>query len=199
MARYITVEELKGWTRNEIPTDDDEWIEDALSAAEQWLDNECGRRFEVATGTPASRVFVPSGSPLLPIDDCVSVTSVTENGATVTSGAYQLEPLNGRGVAGEVIPYSSIRRLYDIDWCADHGRATVSISADWGWTTIPALVRESCKIIAKDLLGNRRMQFGLVAVTDVSGIAARAHPTVVKTVEQYGSLQGMTLVDFIGA
>lgn len=198
MPRYVTVAEQKRWMRNEIAIDDDQWVEDALDAAEQWIDNECGRRFEVASGTPSARVFVPNGTPLLPIDDCVSVASITENGAALTAGAYQLEPLNGRGVSGEPVPFNTVRRLHDIDWFSDYGRATVSISADWGFVAIPALVRESCKIVAKDILGNRDVNFGVIAVTDSMAVSARMNPTVAKTIGQYGSPQGLTLVDLIG-
>jgi hypothetical protein len=198
-TRYLQPEAFKAWTRNEIQTDDDEWIEDAIDAATQWLDNELGRRVELATGSATSRVFVPNGTPILPIDDCVSVASITENGSLVAAAAYQLEPLNGRTVAGESVPYSSVRRLYDIDWYADYGRATISISADWGWATIPALILESCKIVAKDILANRTVTFGIVAATEQAAFSARLNPTVAKTIEQYGSPQGLTIIDFIGA
>lgn len=198
MPRYLEVEAFKSWARNEIPTNDDEWIEDAIVAAEQWLDNELGRRVEVASGTASARVFVPNGTPLLPIDDCVSVTSVTENGALVAPIAYQLEPLNGRGVAGEPLPFNMVRRLNDQDWYADYGRATISVVATWGWAAIPALVKESCKIVAKDILANRKVTFGIVAATESAAFSARQNPTVMKTIEQYGSPQGLTLIDFIG-
>lgn len=198
MPRYLQPEQFKGWTRNEIPTDDDEWIIDAIEAAEQWLDNELGRRVERATGTTSARLFVPNGTAILPIDDCVSVTSVTENGALVTPIAYQLEPINGRTVAGEQVPYSSIRRLNDLDWYADYGRATISIVADWGWASIPALIVESCKIVAKDILANRTVTFGIAFATEQAAFSARQNPTVIKTIEQYGSPQGVTLINFIG-
>lgn len=199
MARYITLEEQKAWMRNDIPVDDDDWVSDALDAATQWLDNELGRRVELATGTSSARVFVPNGTPLLQIDDCVSVASVTENGMAVPASAYQLEPLNGRGVAGEPLPYNLVRRLSDATWYTDYGRATVSISADWGWASIPALIRESCKIVAKDIYANRSVTFGIVAATEMASFAARSNVTVAKTVEQYGAPQGLTIIDFIGA
>lgn len=201
MPRYVTVEAQKAWMRNEIPTEDDEWVEGALEAAEQWIDNELGRRVALATGTPSSRVFTPNGTPVLTIDDCVSVTSITENGSLVAAAGYQLEPLNGRTVAGEPVPYNMVRRLYDIDWYADYGRATIAVVADWGWTTIPSLIVESCKIVAKDMFMMRQPDavFGLVAVTEAAGISARTNPIVRKMIEQYGSPKGNTLVDFIGA
>lgn len=201
VPRYLPVEDLKAWMRNDIPTDDDDHIARAIVSAEQWLDNELGRRVQLATGTASVRVFVPNGTPLLPIDDCVSVASVTENGNVVLPAAYQLEPLNGRSVAGEPVPFNLIRKLYDLDWYEDDGRATITLVADWGWASIPHLVVESCKIVAKDLLTFRRpdVAFGLVAITEsAGGISARQNPIVVKTIEQYGSSQGNTLVDFIG-
>jgi hypothetical protein len=185
MGRYVAVSELKDWARSEIPTADDAWITAALTAAELTLDTACGRKFVVAT-TSTARVFTPAEcSSVLRIHDCTSVTTVVEDGTTLSSTGWQLEPLNGLSWSGEARPYDQIRLLDGDWWYTDFQRATISVTAAWGWAAIPAPVVEACKILAKDVLSQRDVRFGLVAVTDAAGIAARMNPLVRQTIEDY--------------
>lgn len=196
MARYVTVTEFKDYCRNELPTADDAFLSDALDTAEAMLDNACGRRFEIAAGSSA-RLFIPDGTSLLSIDDCTSVTSVTENGAVIPAANYQLEPLNNLSPAGATVPYDTVRRLSALPWYTDSGRATVSVVAAWGWAAIPAPIKQSCMILGKDIAANRDVRFGLVTVSEAGGVGTRENAIVRRAIEDYSSPRG-TLVDFIG-
>jgi len=183
-GRYLTDDSYRQWTRDEISVDD-VLVGEAIKAAEQQIDNMTGRRFEVASAS-SDRSFVPYPcSRDLRIYDCTSVTSVTENGVTLTEGThYQLEPINGLSSSGESVPYNSIRRLRS-SWYTYDGEATVTVNAAWGWTAIPPQVLEACKILTQDILSNRDYRNGIVVATEAAVSAARENRTVAMMVAHY--------------
>ena len=193
-TRYVSVETLKAYIRNEIPTDDDSFVEAAINAAEMIIDNATARQFVVASPSVSSaRSYIPSGGNLLLIDDAAAIVSVVDNGATLLAATdYQAEPLNNLSDVSETVPYYLLRRLgyyYNrwYNWYGVPGAATITVTARWGWPAIPAMVQESCKIIAKDVLMQRNSDigFGLVAVTDAGGVGTRENWIVRKTVDAY--------------
>lgn len=183
--RYVSTATFKQWWKTET-TADDTLIEAAINAAELAIDNALQRKMIVATGTDSARVYVPpTRSQVLYIHDTVDVTTIVENAVTLTAGTdYQLEPLNGLAATGEARPYYRVRRL-DRAWYWDGERATVTITADWGWAAIPFEVVESCKIIAADMLSNRDMRNGLVAITEAGGVGSRQNQTVRDMIAHY--------------
>lgn len=186
MPRYLTVEQVKDYVRNEKPTTDDDFITAAIDAAEMTLDQACARRFAVA-GSATARVYVPSVfSSLLRIHDCTTVTEVRENGALVPASQYQLEPLNQLDWSGEALPIYGVRRNLGYAWYIDGDRATVSVTATWGWAAIPARIEQAALIIAKEILVNRdEVKLGLVGFSDVGGVTARTNPIVKETIAHY--------------
>src|SRR5688572_15478483 len=91
----------------------------AILAAEEHVDSAHQRRFELA-GTAAARVFRPAArSSTLWLDDFTTLTSIVENGTTLTVGSdFVLEPLNQRDGAGHTVPYDRAVR-YNADWWYD--------------------------------------------------------------------------------
>jgi hypothetical protein len=189
--RYLPVATFQQWWHDET-TVDVGLVEAAILTAEQAIDNALQRKMVVVTsGAPGltTRVYAPPALDLLFIDDCTEVTVVSDNSTTLTVGTdYQLEPLNGLDGAGQSVPYSSIRRLSGY-WYRDGHKATVSITARFGWATIPYEVVESCKIIAKDVLTNRNMSNGLVAITEAGGVGSRENRIVREMISHYRSIR----------
>lgn len=185
--RYLPVATLKAWRRDETTANDD-LITEAINAAETGIDNALKRKMIVVTaGAPglSARVYAPMASEVLFIDDCTEVTAVVENGTTLTVGTdYQLEPLNGLSEAGESMPYYRIKR-HGRCWYTDDGKATVSVTARWGWSAIPPQVVESCKVIADEMLRNPDMRFGLVDISEAGGVGSRENATVKKMIADY--------------
>jgi hypothetical protein len=185
-VRYLTVEQIKAYHRNEIPTADDEFIEAAGDSAEAFLDQACQRQFIVASSaTP--RLYAPMGGQVLNIHDCTTVTVASNNGSVASASAYQLEPVNGLTWAGETRPYDSIRLLNAI-WEEGpyKGQATASITATWGWAAIPARITQAALIIAKEIIVNRdEVKLGLIGFSDVGGVVARTNPIVRDTINHY--------------
>lgn len=189
-TRYLTVAELKAYVTSET-TSDATIYEEAINTAEEIIDNACGRKFIVAAGSSA-RAYMPSCGAVLFIDDCTAITSVVANGATLTSGTdYQAEPLNNLSYGGETVPFFALRRLgyYYRKWDNYYGvpnSATITVTATWGWAAIPAEVKESCKIIAGDVIRQRETTgFGLVAITEAGGVGTKENWVVQKMVRDY--------------
>jgi hypothetical protein len=183
----LTTAEYKLWARNEIPTADDDSIADAILAAQQALFNAVGRKIVVA-GASSARVFIPrDDTPVLFIDDCTTVTSIIENGVTLASTAYQLEPLNGLSVGGEAWPYSQVRRIDGVEWYDYNDKATISITATWGWAAIPPQAIEACKIATKAILDGRDIRLGVLAAVDTGAVTERQALVVRNFVADYRS------------
>lgn len=189
--RYLPVATFKQWWKDDTSADDS-LVEAAINAAETAIDNALGRKMIVVTsGAPGltARMYAPRHRDVVFIHDCTEVSAVSDNGATVTSAEYQLEPLNGLSDAGESMPYTAIRRLTGW-WSRDFqnpNKATLSITARYGWATIPYEVIESCKIVTADMLSNRDMRNGLVAITEAGGVGSRENMTVRNMVARYRS------------
>ena len=189
-TRYLTVAELQAYVSTTVYSDATIY-EEAINAAEEIIDNACGRKFVVASASTA-RVYMPSCGAVLFIDDCTAIASVVANGATLTAGTdYQAEPLNNLSYGGETVPFFALRRLgyYCRRWDNYYGvpnLANITVTATWGWAAIPVMVKESCKIIARDVLSQRDTTgFGLVAITEAGGVGTRENWVVQKMVRDY--------------
>lgn len=184
-TRWLTTDVLKQYVRSQLVVDDG-FYEQAIQSAENWLDERTQRRWVVASGSSA-RSFNPSGSRVLFINDCTTITSVVDNGSTLVSGIdYQKEPLNGLSDTGEVVPYYRLVRLGGVEWYEiTEGLASVVITAAWGWLAIPPMILEACKIVAKDYFLQRDVNHGLVDISDVGGVGSRENRLVQAAVERY--------------
>jgi len=148
---YTTLDEVKAILRI---TDnvDDALLETCVEAASRQIDTHCERVF---TPTTATRVFTPSDSYLVSIDDLSTLTSLKTSSAadgtfdiTWTATDYQLEPLNG--LTGSIYsPYTRIRAIGDYLFPVVNDEATVQIEGVFGYgTSVPVDVKQACNLIA---------------------------------------------------
>ena len=148
---YTTLDEVKAILRI---TDnvDDALLETCVEAASRQIDTHCERVF---TPTTATRVFTPSDSYLVSIDDLSTLTSLKTSSAadgtfdiTWTATDYQLEPLNG--LTGSIYsPYTRIRAIGDYLFPVVNDEATVQIQGVFGYgTSVPVDVKQACNLLA---------------------------------------------------
>ena len=172
---YVTAQELADYCRNEISADLTQFTSWA-AAASNIVEDYCGRTFVVpAAGASATtRYYVPKGDVVFMHD--ISATTgliVTEDGTTVSSADYQLEPRSGIDFAGRAVPYTRIVRL-DTTWYADGRETTVGVtSAYWGWPAVPDRVTEATLIIGKDLAHGRETRFGVAGFGEFGVVRQR--------------------------
>ncbi len=174
MPNYVTEELFADYVRDHVGTADLSVRAAALLAAESTVNEFCQRSFAVALGTPSTRYFTPKNVDQLVvrIHDCVSVTSIVDDTATVAAADYQLEPVNAVSWSGEACPYEQVRRLNSY-WAFSAGEALVAITADWGWSAVPDAVVEATKIIGRDILMQRNVTNGVAGFDSMGVVRVR--------------------------
>ena len=147
-------------------------VEAARLAAEAAIDAYCQRTFNVPTSATA-RSFVPPRNVCdpLPVPDIANTTGliIANGGATLAASVYQLEvspgQVNQTALDGRSRPYTLVRLLSG-DWSNSSvdGEATISITARWGWPTVPPEVKVAAKLLTKDFFQAGDLRFGFADV-----------------------------------
>lgn len=194
----VTIDAFKLYVENQrTGADNTARLQSALDAAHVAVYSYLGRSCEVASGSSA-RVYAPDGDEVLQIHDCTTITSVVENGVTLTAGTqYQPEPLNGVTFAGLPWPYEQLRRLNSFIWYTDpstYGKATVTVTATWGWSAAPAPAVEAVKIVGKDIALARELKGDVAGFAEFGAVRIRQNAQVVAMLEDYRRLPIATVI-----
>lgn len=141
-------------------------LENALEASSRWIDAYCARRFWLDTAV-TDRVFIACNWYVIDlgqfeIGDLTGVVVKTDDGSgtfatTVSSSAYQLEPVNAPYSASAAAPYTQIRAVsttWPMSYVPGARQALVQITAKYGWPSVPAAVREACLSLTVDRFEN---------------------------------------------
>lgn len=195
-ANYATLAQLKD--RLGIATGDtadDLTLNDALSGASRGIEACCRRQFNDA-GTETARVYVPApGGRFVRTDDFQSSAGLivaTDPGydgtfeVTWSSISYELKPLNGVVNGQTGWPYS---RVYSTPSTGLYfpctGRASVKVTARWGWAAVPDPIKIATLILAEDLAKLKDLPFGSGGYGEWGRIKARENPNVLLRIQSY--------------
>jgi hypothetical protein len=169
---YATLPELKS-ILSISDTADDPDLEGAIEAASRQIDAHCGqgRKFW-QDSTVVVRTYRPTMATVLVVDDISTATGLivkvdtTDDGTfdtTLTiSTDFQLEPLNAPSEF-PVQPWTHIRLLDGqiSSWtCLSSGRASVQVTAKFGWSAVPDAVKRACLLQAKSIFKAQDATFG---------------------------------------
>ncbi|MFE6846565.1 phage head-tail connector protein [Streptomyces sp. NPDC057686] len=189
---YATLAELK--TRLGIDdTNDDTTLTQALAAASRSIEKSCRRQFNKA-GALTARFFVPVTGFYVAVNDIWTMaglivkTDEDDDGVFETTWTivtdYELRPLDGvrDGVPGW--PYWQIIAVGVRDFPFSR-RATVQVTADWGWNAVPAPVKEACLILAEEIWKVKDAPFGVAGFGEFGSIRVRANPKVAALLADY--------------
>jgi hypothetical protein len=167
---YATADDLAAFLRIH---DDDEhpYLDGLLASASEAVTAYCGQRFDQAAASATSRVFAAKFCDLLSVHPISSTTDLVIRTDSADDGVfdvtwlaadYQLEPLNQ--ISGSIVdhPYTRIRAVKARMFPVDH-RARVEVTARWGWTTVPASIRDATMMHAARLHERRNAPAGIVA------------------------------------
>lgn len=174
----VSVATFRAWKN--CPTDPtDALIQLAIDAAEEAVNDHCGRVFTVAGGS-TTRLYTPDGPrcTVVRIHDCTSITTVVDDGSTIAAGDRQSEPVNGLLANGDSSPFTQIRLLAGAYWSYDEHKATVSVTGTFGWSALPDRYTNAVLILAGDILDQRALQNGIIGFTEYAGIRVKANPMV---------------------
>lgn len=180
----VAASDLQEYYRSEI-SGDQAFLQACLDAADEGVQDLCQRVFMVADAASA-RTYVPREcSDVLRIHDCTSVTSVVENGTTLTAGVdFQAEPVQTLSWSGVASPVEQLRRLSGV-WYSYRHTGTVVVTATWGWSAIPESIKMACRVGAKDLADARNVRLGIAAVNEFGPLRVRENPAVQRLAEKF--------------
>ena len=148
----------------------------------------------------SARVYYPDDLTTITFEDIATTTGLIvafdfSNSGTyaniITSTNYQLEPLNG---VMDGTPGWPFYRLHVIQtwppllWTSiGYPRASVQITAQWGWSAVPAPVVEACLMLAEETFKMKDAPFGVSAQIGLAGggLRVRDNPKIYNLVSRY--------------
>lgn len=189
---YATLAELKS-RLGITDTNDDTKLTDALSTASRWIEKHCRRQFNDA-GSTSARTFNTGGHGIRArVDDfntttgLVIQTDADDDGTYETTWAttqYELSPANGiqDGMSGW--PYWRIKAV-DVTYFPNTRHRGLQVTARWGWTAVPAPVKEATLSIAEETFKMKDAPFGVAGFGEFGAIRVKDNPRACKLVQPY--------------
>jgi hypothetical protein len=189
---YATLPELKVYA-NATKDTYDGLLEDALTAASRGVELVTHRQFNNA-GTVSARVYHPTSTGLVEVDDFHTQVGLIvkidgdDDGTydtTWTATDYELRPLNGIVGGQPGWPYSQVWAV-GANWfprCAQ--RATVEVTANWGWAAVPLPVKQATLILATELYKSKDAPFGIAGNDSYGVVRVRENPMIMRKLAPY--------------
>ena len=178
-------------------TNDDTPLTNALAAASLAIEGYCGRQFNDA-GSASARVYYPDTLTLIEVDDFSTTAGLIvaqdfSNAGTyttiLTSANYQLEPLNGVVDGTPGWPYYRIRiiQTWNPLWYTSIGdpRTSIQITAQWGWSAVPAPVSEACLMLAEETFKMKDAPYGVAGFSQYGAVRVRDNPKIEALLMRY--------------
>lgn len=182
---YVTLADAKAYLRLTDTVDDVQlalWI----TAASRAVDKKCNRQFG-SIAAPAARVYrrppnydPVSGLWLLEVDDLMATPTLVGTVAWASAG-YTLFPDNA---AAEGVPWQRIATGNQPVAASPGVPAPVSVTAQWGWTTVPAQVQAAVLLQVNRWNSRRDSPYGIAGSPDQGSemrLLARLDPDVATT------------------
>lgn len=165
-------------------------LAEAISAASRGVDKFCGRQFNLAAA-PTARKYKPLGHTTVHADDFVSITSLKTDdsnigtfGSTWSTVDYETSPLNGVVDGEPGWPFWRIAAVGSRRFPCFR-RATVEVTAVWGWAEVPAPVKEATLIAAEEIFKLRDTPFGIGGYGDFGIVRVRDNPFTARMLAKY--------------
>lgn len=183
---YCTGAELKHFVRID-DTDDDAEVALAITGASRAIDLHCNRQFG-KDAAPTTRYYrsKPCGprTRLVKIDDVMTEVGMTvlTHDIAATAITYSLTPINN---AAKGKPWTMLRlpaHVPTVDY------EDVAVTATFGWTAVPAAVKEATLLQASRFLARREAPFGIAGSPDQGSemrLLARVDPDVGVALTKY--------------
>ena len=183
MGDYVALSELK--TALGISgSGDDDFLNLGIDAAEQAINDLCGRKF-TADGSASARTY-RAQSYLAVTDDISTLTGLVVKTDTSADGTfdttwastdYQVEPLNNI-VKGRSVNNLRAIGSYTYPVYGD-GQVSVEVTAKWGWPAVPDTVKQAALMLASRLYGRKASPMGVIGVGDFGPVRiSRSDPDI---------------------
>lgn len=185
---YLTLTEFKAAIGDQHNTDDDQVYERAIETASRQIDEVRGDQFW-RTATPVARRFRPDHPWVLWTGDFATTDGLVVKIDSAEDGTFattwdaddiQAEPL----VRRQGKPYTHLTAVGDWDFPTWGLRASVEVTAIWGWPSIPAEVRQACQILAIDHYRAKDLTGGVAAFGEAGPIRVAAFNPIARVLLQ---------------
>lgn len=174
---YITADELRAFV-GAVSSTIEPLLTDACTSASAEVESYCGRTFTTDSVATARKYRVVSPTYVV-IDDAYELTTVKtdtdDDGSyetTWSANDYETEPLNGVVAGKSGWPATTITAVGTLYFPVDRERATVEVTAKWGWAAVPEPVRQATLLLASEILKAREAPFGVAGI-DAMGAVVR--------------------------
>lgn len=181
---YVTSTDLAGYLRID-DLDDDVEAALAITAASRAVDETTNRQFGLIDA-PEARIYTARpdydrGFWVVDVDDLQTVTGlvVTVDGETLTT--YVKEPVNA---ASKARPWTRLAFTADSELTPSGDRHEISVTARWGWTSVPVPVQQATLLQASRLFKRRDAPFGVAGSPEMGSelrLLAKVDPDVAVT------------------
>ena len=193
---YITSDQLKGYIgMATADTTDNTRLDDARAAASRAVEKFCHRQFNDA-GSATARVYFPDGYYLTRVEDFSTTTGLVVKADTAGNGTYsttwastdvQSEPLNNVSDGETGWPFWKLRAVgtyqFPCYWPSDI--APLQVTARWGWSAVPADVKQACLILASNYFRLAGAPFGVAGMDQFGPIRVKNMPQVAELLMPY--------------
>lgn len=164
---YVTTADLKAYLRIS-DTDDDARVALAITAASRAVDRAVNRQFGLVAA-PEERTYTARWEKgrcrwVVEIDDLMTVTGLT---ITTTAGeidGYALQPGNAEF---ESVPWTRFVVHPDSAVLPDATEDGVTVTAKYGWTTVPVAVQQATLLQASRFFKRQDAPFGVAGSPDL--------------------------------
>lgn len=185
---YATPDELKAYVRVDDDVDDVQ-VSLALAGASRAIDKASRRQFG-KTDTALPRVFTAQWDPFngtwyLDVDDLMTAAGLTIATPLGTVDSFRFESANA---VSKGMPWTRIVVKTDSTFKPDGCEDNVTITATWGWTDVPAAIKQATLIQAARILVRRDSPFGVAGSPDLGNemrLLAKVDPDVAVLVAAY--------------
>jgi hypothetical protein len=192
---YASLAELKTWL--ELPADDegaqDHHLEPVLLAADRWIDQACGRHFELEQGV--TKLYYPREAGWIDVVDLVTATSIKFDSSgdrtyhtTLSAADYELLPyIDDAG--RPAVRFQRIRIWPTSSSSFAYGEL-VQIVGDFGYVIdgqAPPEIRLASLILASRYWKRHETPLGILGATDLGTFEriSKADPDVVALLQPY--------------
>lgn len=185
---YALLDDLKAYLGMQEDSRFDVPLQQALESVSDEIEQHCNRQFNKIL-TASARDFRIMYSPFVIVDDFHTITDlvIAEESAaggsftTISSSDYELQPLNGVVDGQPGWPYFKIVRRNGSFLRGGRLRVT----AQWGWTAVPAPVKQACLIMAAATFQIKDAPFGVAGSDQWGSIRVRDNQMAQSKLNRY--------------
>lgn len=197
---YATVQDMAFFTGATYDNRNTANVELAIEAASRDIDEMC-HQFFYDSLTATARTFRTRNAERTYVDPfhtttgLVIATDTNDDGTfatTWTATDYELGRFNDIADA----PYDTIYGVGNYSFPYDSGyrrfqpttyrrRATIQVTARWGWATVPTTIKRTCLIIAAEMMKDPDTPFGVAGFDQFGAVRVRANPRVERALAPY--------------